>query len=80
MSRKFNTKKFIKDVLNDKYALVMMKKTITLCVALLSATLLLAKPNTQQGIAYLYDYKSKTKIPVANVSLIVAYAKGPASP
>ena len=56
----------------------MMKKTLTLCVALFSATLLLAKPYTQQGIAYLYDYKSKTKNPVANVSLTVAYAKGPA--
>ena len=55
-----------------------MKKTITFCFALLSATLLLAKPYTQQGIAYLYDYKSKTKKPVANVSLTVAYAKGPA--
>ena len=56
----------------------MMKKIITLCISLLSATLLLAKPYTQQGIAYLYDYKTKTKKPVANVSLTVAYAKGPA--
>ena len=55
-----------------------MKKTITLLLALFSATLLLAKPYTQQGIAYLYDYKTKTKKPVANVSLTVAYAKGPA--
>ena len=56
----------------------MIKKTLTLCIALLSATLLLAKPYAQQGIAYLYDYKTKTKKPVANVSLTVAYAKGPA--
>ncbi len=56
----------------------MIKKTLALCVALLSATLLLAKPYTQQGIAYLYDYKTKKKNPVANVSLTVAYAKGPA--
>jgi len=56
----------------------MMKNTLTLIVALLSATLLVAKPYTQQGIAYLYDYKTKTKSPVANVSLTVAYAKGPA--
>ncbi len=55
-----------------------MKKTLALCIALLSATLLLAKPYTQQGISYLYDYKTKTKKPVANVSLTVAYAKGPA--
>ena len=56
----------------------MMKKTLAFCVALLSATLIFAKPYTQQGIAYLYDYKNKTKNPVANVSLTVAYAKGPA--
>lgn len=55
-----------------------MKKKIAICIALLSATLLFAKPYTQQGIAYLYDYKTKTKTPVANVSLTVAYAKGPA--
>lgn len=55
-----------------------MKKTISLLLALLSATILLAKPYTQQGIAYLYDHKTKTKSPVANVSLTVAYAKGPA--
>ena len=54
----------------------MIKKTLTLCIALLSAALLLAKPYAQQGIAYLYDYK--TKKPVANVSLTVAYAKGSA--
>jgi hypothetical protein len=56
----------------------MMKKTLALCVALISATLLLAEPYTQEGIAYLYDYKTKTKKPVPNVSLTVAYAKGPA--
>lgn len=56
----------------------MMKKIFTLCIVLLSATLLLAKPYTQQGIAYLYDYKTKKKSPMANVSLTVAYAKGPA--
>lgn len=56
----------------------MTKKVLVLCIALLSAPLLLAKPYTQQGIAYLYDYKTKTKNPVANVSLTVAYAKGPA--
>jgi hypothetical protein len=55
-----------------------MKRTLILCVALISATLLFAKPYTQQGIAYLYDYKTKTKKPLANVSLTVAYAKGPA--
>jgi hypothetical protein len=55
-----------------------MKKTISLILVLLSATLLFAKPYTQQGIAYLYDYKTKTKNPVANVSLTVAYANGPA--
>ena len=55
-----------------------MKKTIAFCVAILFATLLLAKPYTQEGIAYLYDYKTKTKKPVANVSLTVSYAKGPA--
>lgn len=55
-----------------------MKKLFVLCVALFSANLLLAKPYIQQGIAYLYDYKTKTKNPVANVSLTVAYAKGPA--
>ena len=56
----------------------MMKKIIAICIVVLSATLLLAKPYTQQGVAYLYDYKTKTKTPVANVSLTVAYAKGPA--
>ena len=56
----------------------MMKKMLALFVALLSATICFAKPYTQQGIAYLYDYKSKSKKPVANVSLTVAYAKGPA--
>ena len=55
-----------------------MKKTLALCIALFSVTALLAKPYTQQGIAYLYDYKTKTKNPVANVSLTVAYANGPA--
>ena len=53
----------------------MMKKTLSLCVALLSVTPLLAKPYTQQGIAYLYDYKTKTKNPVANVSLTVVGAQ-----
>lgn len=56
----------------------MMKKIYALCILLLFATLIIAKPYTQQGIAYLYDYKTKTKSPVANVSLTVAYAKGPA--
>ena len=55
-----------------------MKRIITLCITLLSATMLFAKPYTQQGVAYLYDYKSKTKRPVANVSLTVEHAKGPA--
>ena len=54
----------------------MMRRILALCIALLSATLILAKPYTQQGIAYLYDYKSKSKRPIANVSLTVAYAKG----
>jgi hypothetical protein len=49
----------------------MIKKTLTLCIALLSATLLFSKPYAQQGIVYLYDYKTKTKKPVANVSLTV---------
>lgn len=53
----------------------MMKKIITLCIALLSATLLLAKPYTQQGIAYLYDYKTKTRKPVANVQITVVGAQ-----
>lgn len=39
----------------------MMNKTLALCVALFSATLLFAKPYTQQGIAYLYDYKTNVK-------------------
>lgn len=56
----------------------MMKKILALSILLLFATLIIAKPYTQQGIAYLYDYKTKTKSPVANVSLTVAYAKGPA--
>jgi tetratricopeptide (TPR) repeat protein len=55
-----------------------MKKVLVLCATLLFTSLLLAKPYTQQGIAYLYDYKTKTKSPVSNVSLTVAYAKGPA--
>lgn len=55
-----------------------MKKILTLFVALIIATLLFAKPYTQQGTAYLYDYKTKTKKPLANVSLTLAYAKGPA--
>lgn len=38
----------------------MIKKTFALCVALFSATLLLAKPYTQQGIAYLYDFGTTT--------------------
>lgn len=52
-----------------------MKKTLALCIALLSATLLLAKPYTQQGIAYLYDYKTKTKKPVGNVRITVVGAQ-----
>ena len=55
-----------------------MKKTLTLCIALLFGAQLLAKPYTQQGVAYLYDYKTKTKSPISNVSLTVAYAMGPA--
>jgi len=53
----------------------MMKKSLAICVALLYATLLLAKPYTQQGIAYLYDYKTKTKKPVANVKITVVGAR-----
>lgn len=52
-----------------------MKKIIVLCIALLCATILVANPYTQQGIAYLYDYKTKTKNPVANVSLTVVGAQ-----
>ena len=53
-----------------------MKKTITLLLTLFyAATPLLAKPYTQQGIAYLYDYKTKTKKPVANVRLTVVGAQ-----
>ena len=37
--------------------------------------LVMAKVVSQQGIAYFYDYKTKTKTPIANVSLKVAYAK-----
>ena len=46
-----------------------------LVVMLFSFTLLFAKGGTQQGIAYLYDYKTKTKKPIANVQLTVAGAK-----
>lgn len=53
----------------------MIKKIISLCVVLFSATLLLAKPYTQHGIAYLYDYKTKTKKPVANVQITVVGAQ-----
>lgn len=52
-----------------------MKKIYALCILLLFATLIIAKPYTQQGIAYLYDYKTKTKSPVANVSLTVVGAQ-----
>lgn len=45
-----------------------------LVVMLFSFTLLFAKGGTQQGIAYLYDYKTKTKAPIANVQLTVAGA------
>ena len=55
-----------------------MKRILVFGIALLTATMIYAKPYTQQGIAYLYDYKTKTKTPLANVSLTVAYAKGPA--
>ena len=67
-----------KDEVVKREEKLLMKKTIAFCVAILFATLLLAKPYTQEGIAYLYDYKTKTKKPVANVSLTVSYAKGPA--
>lgn len=36
---------------------------------------IVAKGISQPGIAYYYDYKTKTKRPIANVSLKVAYAK-----
>lgn len=55
-----------------------MKRILVFGIALLTATMIYAKPYTQQGMAYLYDYKTKTKTPLANVSLTVAYAKGPA--
>ena len=37
--------------------------------------LVMAKVVSQQGIAFFYDYKTKNKTPIANVSLKVAYAK-----
>lgn len=51
-----------------------MKKYIILTIAILCATALFAKGVSQAGIAYFYDYKTKTKQPVANVRLVVAGA------
>ena len=57
-----------------------MKRTLLVCLTLLCVTTFaLAKSYTQQGIAYLYDYKTKTKKPIGNVSLNVAYAQPTAS-
>ena len=78
MIYKLETPEHQRIVIKSAAEVILMKKAFVLCVALLSATQLLARPYTQQGIAYLYDYKTKTKNPVANVSLTVAYAKGPA--
>ncbi len=53
-----------------------MKRTLLICLALLCATTFaFGKSYTQQGIAYLYDYKTKTKKPIGNVSITVAYAE-----
>lgn len=52
-----------------------MKRTLFSILALFCVATLFAKGVTQQGIAYFYDYKSKTKRPIANVQLTVAYAK-----
>ncbi len=49
-----------------------MKKTVLICLALLCATIFtFGKSYTQQGIAYLYDYKTKTKKPIGNVIITV---------
>ena len=37
--------------------------------------LVYAKPVTQEGVAYLYDYKTKSKTPLSGVSLTVADAE-----
>ena len=52
-----------------------MKQVATFMLTLFFATLTMAKEYRQEGIAYLYDYKTKTKRPIANVSLTVADAK-----
>ena len=52
-----------------------MKRYGILLLTLLCPMLVIAKVVSQQGIAYFYDYKTKTKTPIANVSLKVAYAK-----
>ena len=51
------------------------RRSLLLIISLFSFTLLFAKGGTQQGIAYLYDYKTKTKRPIAEVKLTVAGAK-----
>lgn len=57
-----------------------MKRTLLVCLTLLCVTTFaFGKSYTQQGIAYLYDYKTKTKKPIGNVSLNVAYAQPTAS-
>lgn len=53
----------------------MKKKVYITVLILLYAVVTFAKPYTQHGIAYSYDYKTKTKTPVGNVSLKVAYAE-----
>ncbi|MBR6036171.1 MAG: tetratricopeptide repeat protein [Bacteroidaceae bacterium] len=52
-----------------------MRKLSIFLIVLMCTTLMSAKSYTQQGIAYLYDYKTKTKKPIANVSLTVAGAQ-----
>ena len=52
-----------------------MKRIYTFMLTLLFASVMMAKGYRQEGIAYLYDYKTKTKRPIANVSLTVADAK-----
>ena len=51
------------------------RRFLFLVIIFFSVTMLFAKGGTQQGIAYLYDYKTKTKRPIAEVKLTVAGAK-----
>ena len=53
----------------------MMKKFLLFFLIMFFATSLMAKKVTQSGCAYLYDYKTKSKRPIANVKLTVADAE-----